>query len=856
MPRRIACLLSVFTLVSCPVLAQQGDRSGEAQPPLPDTLDIPHALPLSPEDALRNFSTHEGLRVELVAAEPLVIAPVALDLAPDGRIWVVEMPGYMTDLEGSKELEPNGRIVVLEDEDGDGRMDRRTVFLDELVLPRAVHALDDGALVVAPPNLLHARDTDGDGVADETIVLDDTFAGLHSPEHAGNGLRFGMDNWLHCSQHPWEYRFIDGTMQRRAVPAHGQWGTTRDAWDRWYCTPNSYPLMADLLPKHYAKRNSAFHWFDGVYARVPADTGIHPARINPGVNRGYQDATLRDDYTLASFTGACGPEIYLDDTLGEPYRNCLFVCEPCGNCVELRRMIDHGPDAPEARVLDDGRSPLASTDERFRPVHAHAGADGGLYVADLYRGILQHKIFMTTFLRNQVIDRKLITPVDRGRIWRLVPDDDTIRALPDLADLKGTELVGMFEDDRGTVRLLAQRSIVERNDLAAIESLQSMADGDAPAISRAHALWTLAGLDSLDVPRIAAAITDPDPQLRIQAMRLAEHFPDSSPLHEAVLTGLEDSHPGVRRQAAASLGTIAPGRSANALAEAMATHPDDRILRSAAIAASSTTEIDLLEILAWHDRWSRPSPAGMTTLQLLVRTILERKDSASTLRLLELLASLPPDRDWMTESIATNIVDVQRLRTDSPRPLQVDEAPFDWEARLAETPDVAGGLLGLVDLHARWPGREGFEVELETRGLDPDEVALLTRGAERYTHCLGCHQANGRGLRGFYPPLRDSSIVTGDAEPLVAILLHGMEGPLTIDGVTYDQPMPPAPFADDTDIAAVATFIRTSFDNDAGAIAVDEVGRIRASISDHRGPWTLSTLRARFPDAHWPNVQP
>ena len=323
-----------------------------------------------------------------------------------------------------------------------------------------------------------------------------------------------------------------------------------------------------------------------------------------------------------------------------------------------------------------------------------------------------------------------------------------------------------------------------------------------------------------------------------------------------MLTGLEDSHPGVRRQAAASLGTIAPGRSANALAEAMATHPDDRILRSAAIAASSTTEIDLLEILAWHDRWSRPSPAGMTTLQLLVRTILERKDSASTLRLLELLASLPPDRDWMTESIATNIVDVQRLRTDSPRPLQVDEAPFDWEARLAETPDVAGGLLGLVDLHARWPGREGFEVELETRGLDPDEVALLTRGAERYTHCLGCHQANGRGLRGFYPPLRDSSIVTGDAEPLVAILLHGMEGPLTIDGVTYDQPMPPAPFADDTDIAAVATFIRTSFDNDAGAIAVDEVGRIRASISDHRGPWTLSTLRARFPDAHWPNVQP
>lgn len=851
-----ACSICLLSLATCPALGQQGDRSGEAQPPLPDTLDIPPAPVLSPDEALRSFSTHDGLRVELVAAEPLVVAPVALDLAPDGRIWVVEMPGYMTDPEGSEELEPNGRIVVLEDEDGDGRMDRRTVFLDELVLPRAVHALDDGVLVVAPPNLLHARDTDGDGIADETIVLDGTFAGLHSPEHAGNGLRFGMDNWLHCSQHPWEYRFVKGEIERRAVPPHGQWGTTRDAWDRWYCTPNSHPLFVDLVPKHYAKRNPAFHWFDGVYARVPADTSIHPTRINPGVNRGYQDATLRDDYTLASFTGACGPEIYLDDTLGEQYRNSLFVCEPCGNCVELRRMIDHGPDAPEARVLGDGRSPLASTDERFRPVHAHAGADGSLYVADMYRGILQHKIFMTTFLRDQVIDRELTTPVDRGRIWRLVPDDDTIRALPDLTAIEGADLAGMLDDDRGTVRLLAQRSIVERNDLTAIESLQSMADGDAPPIARAHALWALAGLEALDEGRVALAIADTDPRLRIHGLRLAERYPDTPRLRSLVIAGLKDRNPGVRRQAAASVGIVAPGQAATELVEAMANHSNDRVLRSAAISASHGTENDLLEALAWNERWDQPTPDGMTTLQLLVRTILERKNPTSTLELLELLASLPPDRDWMTESIATNIVDVQRLRTDRPRPLQLDEAPFDWEARLAETPDVAGGLLGLIDLHARWPGRTGFQIELETEGLAPAEIALLTRGAERYTHCLGCHQANGRGLRGFYPPLRDSPIVTGDAEPLVALLLHGIEGPLTIDGVTYNQPMPPAPFADDADIAAVATFIRASFDNDAGAIAVDEVGRIRSAISDHTGPWTLATLRARFPDADWPALQP
>ncbi|MAB82709.1 MAG: hypothetical protein CMJ24_04635 [Phycisphaerae bacterium] len=845
-----ACMMLLLTVAAVPALGQQGDRAGESQPSLPATLEIPPAPPRSPEEALRSFSTHDGLRVELVAAEPLVVAPVALDLATDGRIWVVEMTGYMTDLEGSEELEPNGRIVVLADEDGDGRMDSRTVFLDELVLPRAVHAIADGALVVAPPNLLHARDTDGDGIADETIVLDDTFAGLDSPEHAGNGLRFGMDNWLHCSQHPWEYRFSDGTIRRRAVPPHGQWGTTRDEWDRWYCTPNSYPLMADLLPRHYARGNPAFHWFEGVYERVPADTGIHPVRINPGVNRGYQDATLRDDYTLASFTGACGPEIYLDEALGERYRGALFVCEPTGNCVELRRMIDRGPDAPEARVIDEGRSPLGSTDERFRPVHAHAGADGGLYVADMYRGILQHRIFMTSFLRDQIVERDLTTPVDRGRIWRLVPDDDDTRALPDLGELDGPGLVELLKDHRGTVRLLAQRRIVERDDRSAVEPLQSLADGDAPAISRAHALWTLAGLESLDEHRIAEAASDPDPKLRIQAMRLCELHPDSTSLLETLHKGLGDPHPGVRRQAAASLGVAAPGRSADALAASMAAHPDDRILRSAAIASSPGTEIDLLELLAWDERWHRPMPAGMTTLQLLTRTILARDESDATVRLLELLASLPPDRDWMTETIATGIVDVQRLRSEVPRPMLLDEAPYDWDGRILETPDIAGGLLGLVDLHVRWPGRPGFEIELDTEGLTSEQVALVTHGSELYAHCLGCHQANGRGLRGFYPPLADSKTVLGPPEPLLAVLLHGLEGPMHVDGVTYDQQMPPAPFTDDRDLAAVASYIRTAWSNEASMVSVEQVRTTRSRTASQRGPWSISSLRKVFPAEH------
>ena len=844
---RIGPQIAIAALLTCSTaLGQQGDRPGEDQPPLPSDLAIPSAPPLSPADALAAFSTHEGLRVELVAAEPLVVAPVAMDLAPDGRLWVVEMAGYMTDLDGSREGEPNGRIVVLDDDDRDGEMDRRTVFLDGLVMPRAVHALPDGVLLVAPPHLILARDTDGDDRADEQIVLDDCFAGLDNPEHAGNGLRFGMDNWLHCSQHPWEYRYEDGTVQRRAVPPHGQWGTTRDEWDRWYTTPNSYPLFVDLVPKHYANMNPAFRWFDGIYERVPADTSIHPARINPGVNRGYQPATLRDDFTLRTFTGACSPELLLDDTLGKAYRNALFVCEPAGNCVEVRRMIDRAHDAPEARILGDGRSPLASTDERFRPVQLQAGADGALYVADMYRGIIQHRIFMTTFLREQVIQRKLAAPVDRGRIWRLVPDDAELRALSDFSERSPEELVLRLGSDRGTVRLLAQRTIVEARMTECIPGLRRLADSDAPAISRAHALWTLAGLDAIDAARVDQAITADDPRLRTHGLRLAERLEPTAMPTEAMLRSLHDPDAGVRRQAAASLGTVAAGDHVTALADAILTHPDDTVLRSTVLAASPGAELPLLEELVWDDRWHRATPPAMAILRLIARTVQERNDPPDMLALMELLASIPPDRDWATETIALSIVDHHRLRSDRPRPIELHEAPFDWDERLAESPDVAGGLLGLIDLHANWPGRPGHEIQLDTGHLPPEAVAMVEHGAALYVHCMGCHQADGRGLRRFYPPLAGSERVLGPADPLVAILLHGMEGPLDIDGVRYDQQMPAAPFTSDEDIAAVASYLRTAWGNDAPVITPDAVRTIRDRTATHRGPWTSKALQNAF----------
>src|SRR5262245_19436097 len=152
---RITALLLFFLSLA---LAQQGDRPGEAQKPLVPPQKIPPAPVLSPEQALKSFKLPPGFRIELVASEPLVPDPVQIVFDPDGRIWVVEMRGYMPNLAGTGEDQPVGDIVILEDTDGDGRMDKRTVFQDGLVLPRAVALVRDGALIAEMPHLWFCRD--------------------------------------------------------------------------------------------------------------------------------------------------------------------------------------------------------------------------------------------------------------------------------------------------------------------------------------------------------------------------------------------------------------------------------------------------------------------------------------------------------------------------------------------------------------------------------------------------------------------------------------------------------------------------------------------------------------------------
>lgn len=520
--RALATLASALTLLflaTAPSPAQNGDKKGEVQAPRVPKEKIPPSPPLTPDEALRRFTLQPGYRIELVAAEPMVDTPVVIQFDPAGRLWVVEMRGFMPDADGIGEDQPVGRIVILDDTDGDGRADARKVFLDGLVMPRALLLVRDGVLVGEPPNLWfypNVNDTAGPRVA---VATD--FGSRANPEHTANSLVLAMDNWIYALYHPWRYRFQNGRWERERVPQRAQWGQAQDDFGRLYYTSNSDHLRGDAVPPHYFGTNIGRA--PGVGMAVAKDQTVWPGRVNPGVNRGYQPGTLRPDGRLARFTAACGTALYRGDALPKDAWGNAFVCEPSANLIRRCLLTDeHG--VVSSRNAYHETEFLTSTDELFRPVNALGGPDGALYLADMYHGIIQHRVYLTTYLRTQSEERGLENVVNRGRIWRVSAANAGRRDRPNLARATSAELVQTLGHANGWWRDTAQRLLVERADATVAPALRELGAKAPNPVTRLHALWTLEGLGQLTPEAIDAALTDAQPKVRAAAIRLAEPF--------------------------------------------------------------------------------------------------------------------------------------------------------------------------------------------------------------------------------------------------------------------------------------------------------------------------------------------
>ncbi|MDB5297529.1 MAG: dehydrogenase, partial [Phycisphaerales bacterium] len=670
--------------------------------PIPKEMDVesvavPPAPPLKPEDAIKTIKVAPGYRIELVAAEPLVQDPISIHFDGDGRLWVCEMRGYMPDVDATNEEKPIGRVSILEDTDGDGKMDKQTIFADGLVLPRVATPYRDGAFVASPPNLWFMRDANGDGKADERQLLATDYTNHSNPEHQPNGMLPALDNWVYNSQWPGVFRYVgdgypvglkaaaaaaamptaggvDAEAQAAAdapakvadapeaaaagktppskltkasasdgaaaavagkftppdrhwvrvnVPGKGQWGISQDDVGRLYTNGNSDNARVDQVPARLLSRNPSFPGPAGANVNPSAKGDkdwqkTYPIHPTPGVNRGYQSKVLTEDGYLATFTAACSPHAYRGDLLKD-YRGDLFVCEPSANLIKRNHLQEKDGlvvatntsyTTPGGRKADF----VASTDERFRPVFLADGPDGALYVADLYRGILQHKKYVTPYLRKQILQRDLEAPLHMGRIYRIVPENYHRPAKsdrPNMSKAPVAELVKGLSHPNGWWRDQAQQALVARNDPAAAAPLVQLVTTGSDPFGRLHALYALEGLRKLDAATVAKALADADARVRAAAARLAEPLlredpaAAKGPLLAALVGRAADEKVEVRRAVLMSAGTIDAAATAKPVLDALAADAAQPYVADAFVSGTAGRELDVLKALLAH-----PAVAG------------------------------------------------------------------------------------------------------------------------------------------------------------------------------------------------------------------------------------------------------
>lgn len=831
-------------LFAVPVFAQRGDKEGEVQAAPPVTMKIPPAPPLSVEEALKSFRLQPGFEIEVAAGEPMIEAPVEIEFDEAGRMYVLEMRDFMPNVDGKGEDQRNGRVALLEDTDHDGRMDKRSVFADGLLMPRALCVTRGGLLIAEPPTLWFFRDADGDGKAEVREIVSSDYGNQSNPEHTANGLLWARDNWIYSANHTIRYRHLGSGWEKDSTVFRGQWGLSQDDFGRLFFNSNSDQLRGDLVPSEYLSRNQNLKSPFGVNVQIARDQSTYPIRVNPGVNRGYQKGTLNADGALAKFTAACGPSIYRGDLFPKDFYGAAFLCEPAANIVRCNFLTESGGVITGTNAFRSEEF-LASTDERFRPVNACNGPDGALYVVDLYRGIIQHRMYVTTFLRNQILDRKLETPLNYGRIYRVVPTEAKRAQPQNLASMSASRLVNQLGATNGWVRDTAQRLLVERSDFVVIPLLERIASqGSFPAA--VHALWVLNGLNALRSDTLSSAFASSHPKVCATAIRVSEPLLRSdSDLQKKVIILAKSSNPDVQLQAMLTLGELKTPDAEKAMLDLVAQNSESALMRDAAVSGLAGRELSFLKQMVANLSWSEKTSGREKIIASLSRCIAESRDGKKVTELLEVAAALK--ERWMQYSVLDGIASLVPARprgrnAQSVKPLSLPgEPPALASLAAAQDKGLTDRLETLGPLLS-WPGKGGMIVA-EARPLTETEKQLFEAGKTQYLLiCGACHQPTGQGLDGLAPPLAESEWTTGSPERLARIALGGVRGPINVKGRVWELEMPPVNVLTDEQIAALLTYIRREWGHTASPISPEFVAKVRKETADRQEAWTEAEL--------------
>jgi putative membrane-bound dehydrogenase-like protein len=587
--------------------------------------------PLSPHEEQATFQLPKGFRIDLVASEPDVIDPVAMAFDEEGRIFVAEMRGYPNGGVATGHI-TSGRIKRLEDRDGDGVYETSTVYAEGLRFPTGVMPWRGGLIVANAPDILYFEDTKGTGKADRPRTLYTGF-NLANIQQIVNSLQWGLDNWVYgvagsdggtvrsaekpdappLTLHSRGIRFhpeMPGSLQ--PTSGGGQYGLAPDEWEHWFTATNSQHLRHIVLPDHYLRRNPALAVSavtldipdHGAACKVHRISAFEAWRVERTTRRkegkgGYDPRRFPTTELVPGgyITSACSPVVYAADGFPAAYRDNVFVCDPANNLIHRDVLEEHGATFTAKRAGgEENREFLASTDNWFRPVHLTLGPDGALYVLDFYREVIETPLSLP-----EDIKKKLnLESRGRGRIWRISAAGQS-RRKPSLRKSSTKELVEHLSDGNLWWRLTAQRLLVERagsGDPAPARDLRELARTGKSAPGRAHALWTLHGLNALTDADIERALKDPEAGVREQALRLAdERLSASARLRTAVVALADDPSPRVRFQCAFTLGESDDPEAVRALACVARRDAEDRWTQMAVLSSTRGSGVGLLESL-------------------------------------------------------------------------------------------------------------------------------------------------------------------------------------------------------------------------------------------------------------------
>lgn len=560
--------------------------------------------------AMSSFRLEEGLRIELVVSEPLVIDPVAFAFDENKRMYVVEDRGYPDPAEGGSPTRL-GRIALLEDRDGDGKYDHRSEFATGLTYPNGVAVWKGGIFVTCAPDVFYLKDTDGDGVADIKQVVLTGFSDKQTAQIRVSHPTLGLDGKIYLTSglnsgqvkspvHPErpavgfassDSRFNPDTYEFEVTGGRSQYGLTFDAYGRRFGCSNRHPVKQTVLEPWHLSRNPHLLFTETTQnvSKVEAEATVFP--ISGAVTTAEFIPKLIGLSHTGTFTSASGVMVYNGAGLTPEHKGNLFICESAQNLVQ-RQIIESNGSSFSSELPYTGKEFLASTDEWFRPVFLQHGPDGGLYIADMYRKVIDHPSYVPEEARG-LLDFE--SGKSDGRIYKVV--NKNFAPKKNKTNFKTTEdLVKALNSQEEWERQTAHRLFLERVDKSANGTLRTLAISSKIPETRVRALWLLNSLEGLDISTLEKAWKDPEAGVREQVIQLSGNLYSKFPkLLEILIKSSQDPSAHVRLKAALILGSIDDKRALTALAQIASKDGDDRWTRAAVLSGIGNRLADFLK---------------------------------------------------------------------------------------------------------------------------------------------------------------------------------------------------------------------------------------------------------------------